>query len=78
MNFMNLHQWFHENQMTLSPEKCYYMLFARKDPPQNMLNSNVFTSSNEEKLFYILLDSKLKLESQISSHFRNTGQKQML
>ena len=54
------------------------MLFARKDPPQNMLNSNVFTSSNEEKLFYILLDSKLNLESQISSHFRNTGQKQML
>ena len=60
--------------MTLSPGKCHYMVFASKGSPQNILN-NVITSSNEEKLFCILLDSKLNFESHISSLCRNAGQK---
>ena len=26
MKFMILHKWFHENRMTLNPEKCHYMV----------------------------------------------------
>ena len=40
-----------------------------------MLNNNEITSSNEEKLFGILLDSKLNFESHASSFWSLAGQK---
>ena len=65
---MILHQWFHENQMTLNPGKCHYMVIGSRDlSDEIMLNNNKITSSNEEKLLAISLDSKLNFESHIGS-----------
>ena len=48
---MVLHQWFQKNRMTFNPENGL--------SNKIMLNNNEITSSNEEKLLGILLDSKL-------------------
>ena len=37
MDFMILHKWFHENFMTLNPEKCDYMVIGSTDPPYKKL-----------------------------------------
>ena len=76
MEFMILHQWFHENHMTLNPGKCHYMVIGSRDLSHEiMLNNNKITSSNEEKLLGIFLDSKLNFESHIGSLCRKAGQK---
>ena len=76
MEFMILHQWFHENHMTLNPGKCHYMVISSRDLSHEiMLNNNKTTSSNEDKLLGIFLDSKLDFESHIGSLFRKVGQK---
>ena len=76
MEFMILHQWFHENHMTLNPGKCYYMVISGRDLSHEiMLNNNKITSSNEEKLLGIFLDRKLNFESHIGSLCRKAGQK---
>ena len=60
MEFMILHQWLHENHMTLNPGKCHYMVIGSRDLSYEiMLNNHKITSSNEEKLLGIFLDSKL-------------------
>ena len=49
MDFMILHQWFHENHMTSNPGKCHYMVIGCRDLLHEiMLNNNKITSSNEE------------------------------
>ena len=64
MGFIILHKWFHEKQLILNPEECYYMVISTKDPPHKIiLNNNENTSSNAEKLLGILLDCKLNFES---------------
>ena len=64
MEFMILHQWFHENHMTLNPGKCHYMVIGSRDLSHEiMLHNNKITSSNEEKLLGIFLDSKLNFEA---------------
>ena len=76
MEFMILHQWFHENHMTLNPGKCHYMVIGSRDLSHEiMLNNKKITSSNEEKLLGIFLDSKLNFESHIGSLCRKAGQK---
>ena len=76
MEFMILHQWFHENYMTLNPGKCHYMVIGSRDLSHEiMLNNNKITSSNEEKLLGIFLDSKLIFEGHIGSLCRKAGQK---
>ena len=75
-DFMILPEWFHENHMTLNLEKCHFMVIGSKDPPHQILLSNSeVTSSNEEKLLGILLDSKLNFENYLSSLCRKSGQK---
>ena len=71
------HQWFHENHMTLNPGKCQYMVIGSKDLSHKiiMLNNHKITSSNEEKLLGIFLDSKLNFESHIGSLCRKAGKK---
>ena len=61
----------YENHMTLlNTEKCHYMVSGSKDLlHQNMLNSNEITSSNEEKLLDILLNSKLNFEIHLYALF---------
>ena len=66
MNFVILHQFFQENYMTLNQGKCHNMIIGSKDK---------VTSSNEEKLLFIFLDSKLTFESHIGSLCRKAGQK---
>ena len=62
--------------MALNPGKFHYMVIGSKDlSHQIMLNNNEITSSNEEKLSSILLDSKLNFESHISSLCRKAGRK---
>ena len=76
IDFMILHQWFHENHMTLNPGKCHYMVIGSRDLSHEiMLNDSKITSSNEKKLLGIFLDSKLNFESYIGSLCRNAGQK---
>ena len=76
MDFTILHQWFHQNHMLLNPGKCHYMIIGSRDLSHEiMLNNNKFTSSNEEKLLGIFLDSKLSFESHIGSLCRKAGQK---
>ena len=78
MDFMILHQWFHENHMTLNPGKwkCHYMVIGSKDLSHGIvLNNNKIASSNEEKLLGIFLDKKLNFESHIGSLCRKAVQK---
>ena len=76
MEFMILHQWFHDNHMALNLGKCNYMVIGSRDLSHEIrLNNNKITSSNEEKLLGIFLDSKLNFESHIGSLCRRAGQK---
>ena len=76
IDFMILHQWFHENHMTLNPGKCHYMIIGSGDLRHEiMLNNSKITSSNAEKLLGIFLDSKLNLERHIASLCRKESQK---
>ena len=75
MEFLILHQWFHENHMTLNPGKCHYMVIGSRDLSHEIMLNNKITSSNEEKLLGIFLDSKLNFESHICSLCRKAGQK---
>ena len=76
MDFVILHQWFHENHMTLNPGKCHYMVIGSRDLSHEiMLNNNKIACSNEEKLLSIFLESKLNFESHIGSLCRKAGQK---
>ena len=76
MEFMILHQWFHENHMTLNQGKCHYMVIGSRDLSHKiMLNNNKLASSTEEKLLGIFLESKLNSESHIGSLCRKTGHK---
>ena len=60
MDFMILHQWIHDNHMTLNPGKSHYMVICSRDLSHEiMLNNNEITSSNEEKLLGIFLGNKL-------------------
>ena len=76
MDFMFLHQQFHESHMALNPGTCHYMAISNKKLSHEiMLNHNEVTSSNEEKLLCILLDSKLNFKSHIVSLCRKADQK---
>ena len=73
---MILHQWFHENHMTLNPGKCHYMVIGSRDLSYEIkLNNSKITDSNAEILLGIFLDSKLNFESHIASLCRKAGQK---
>ena len=74
MDFMILHQWFHENRITLNPGKCHYMVIGSRDLSQIMLKNKI-TSSNEEKLLGIFLDSNLNFESHLGSPCRKADLK---
>ena len=60
---MILHRWFHENHMILNPGKCHYIVIGDNGPSLKVvLNDIEITSSNEENVARILLDSKLNFE----------------
>ena len=72
MDFMILHRWLHENQLTLNPRKCHYMAIGSTGLSHEiMLNNNEITSSNEEKLLSILLDRKLNFENFLQLKYKN-------
>ena len=74
MEFLILHQWFHENHMTFNPEKSHYMVIGSRDLSHEvMLNNNKITCSIEEKLLGIFLDRNLNFESHIGSLCRKVG-----
>ena len=76
IDFMILHQWFHENHIILKPGKCHYMVIGSGNLSHEiMLNTSKITSSNEEKLLGIFLDRKLNFESHITSLCRKADQK---
>ena len=76
MYFMILHKWFHENHMVLNPGKCRYIVVGGDEPPYKIIfNNNDIGCSNEEKLLDILLDSKLNIDSHITSLCKKAGQK---
>lgn len=57
---MILHGWFH---MILNPGKCHYIVIGDNGPSLKViLNDIEITSSNEENVARILLDSKLNFE----------------
>ena len=76
MIFMILYGWFHENHMVLNPGKCHYIVIGDDDPIHKIiLNNNEISSSNEEKLLSILLDSKMNFDSHITFLCKKAGQK---
>ena len=76
MDFMILHKWFPEKHMVLNPGKCHHIVIVDGDPThKNFLNNNEISSSDEEKLLGILLDSKLNFDSHITSLCKKAGQK---
>ena len=76
MDFMILHQWFHENHMIFNPGKCHYMVISVRDLSHEIkLNNNKITSSNEEKLLGIFLEVKLNFESHMGYPCRKACQK---
>ena len=75
MDFMILHQWFHENHLTLNPGKFRYMVIGSRDLSHEiMLINNKITSSNEEKLLGIFSE-KINFESYIDSFCKKASQK---
>ena len=61
--------------MVLNPGKCYYIVIGDDDPTHKIiLNDNEISSSNEEKLLGILLDSKLNFDSHITSLCKKADQ----
>ena len=61
IDFMILHQWFHENHMTLNPGKCHYMVIGSRDLSHEiMLNDSKITSSNEKKTIRYLSRQQTK------------------
>ena len=75
MDFMILHKWFHENLMVLNPDNCHYIVMGDNDPSHKIiLNNNEITSSREEKVLGIPLDSKFKFDSIITSLCKKAGQ----
>ena len=60
------HQLFHENHMVLNPGKRHFIVNHKK-----ILNNKEITSSNEEKLQGILLDSNLIFDSHITFNAKN-------
>lgn len=81
MNFMILHQWFNENQMTSNPEKCHYIVIDSKGPSSKIMvkkkKKKEITITNKGKLSSNLLDSKLSLENHRSSLSLQKSRKQM-
>ena len=75
MDFMILHKWFPRNHMVLNPGKCHYIVIGDDDPSHKIILSNEISSSNEEKLLGILLDSRLNFNSHITSLCKKAGQK---
>ena len=51
MNFMIIHQWFHENHIILNPGKFHYIVIGSRDLSHEIMRKNdKITSSNEENL----------------------------
>ena len=62
--------------MVLNPGKCHYIEIGEDNPSHKIILNNIgITSSNEEKLLGILLDSKLNFDSHITFHFKKADQK---
>ena len=60
LEFMILHKWFHENHMVLNTGKLHQIVIGINNLSLKInLKNKKITSSNEEKLLGILLDSKL-------------------
>ena len=73
---MILHKWFHEIHMVLNAGKCHYVVIADDHPSHKIiLNNNEIATSNGEKILGILLDSKSKFDSHITSPVKTVGQK---
>ena len=63
-----MQKWFYENHMVLNPGKCYYMLIGNHDEPDKInLNGTEITSSNNETLLLVLIDTKLSFGVHIKS-----------
>ena len=76
MDFMILRKWFQENHMILKPGKCDNIVIGDNDLSYKIiLNNDEITGSSEENLLGILLDSKLNLDSHITSLSKKAGQK---
>ena len=60
LEFMILHKWFHENHMVLNTGKFHQIVIGVNGLSLKIkLKNKKITSSNEEKLLGILLNSKL-------------------
>ena len=49
IDFMILHQWFHENHMTLNPRNHYMVIGSEDLSNEIMLNNSKITSTNEDR-----------------------------
>ena len=69
-----LFKWFENNHMKANPGKSHFLL-SNKKTEKVKINDVVLTSSVEEKLLGITLDSELKFEKHITDICNNASQK---
>ena len=67
-------KWFENNHMKVNPGKSHILL-SNKKTEKKTINDVVLTSSVEEKLLCITLDSELKFEKHISGICNKASQK---
>ena len=67
-NFAIMYELFLENHMVLNPGICHYMLIGNQDQLDKInLKGTVIASSNDAKLFGMLIDNKLSFGVQMKS-----------
>ena len=67
-DFAIMSEWFYENYMALSPEKCYYLTLGFNEPfPDFSFNDIIIGNVTEEKIVEIVIDKKLTLKSHLNN-----------
>ena len=64
---VELRNWFVENFVTLTKEKCHLLIFGEKDTGISInVVPSVIKESNEEKLLDVIIDRKLKFKHHLN------------
>ena len=55
--------WFEESDLVLNTDKCHFMILGKYMENETFISNNlIFNNSNEEKILWITIDSKLTVK----------------